>query len=231
MKSIRSELSSLWSVDASRAWSRGRLRLLVVVEGLAESMLALETGTGPAVLRITLGAVVEWGTWAAALPLGPVDRMNSAKSASDSRGILASLACGGFTRVDVRTSDNPPLVREIDPDLFTSLGLTSEEERERSPFPRASSLLRTLTEMTGLPVVRDRVDADCDGRENVSRLEFEKCEKDTYVNISHALRCQRVLDGLIALDELLEISSHIPPREGIIFRGPHGFDFVARCGG
>lgn len=52
--------------------------------------------------------------------------------------------------------ERPPVFREIEPDLFTSTGLTSEDDRDRSP------LTRTLTGSTGLPVAMDRVEMDCD---------------------------------------------------------------------
>lgn len=54
----------------------------------------------------------------------------------------------------VGCDESPPVLREIEPDLFTSAGLTSEDARDRSP------LARILAGRTGLPVARDRVEMD-----------------------------------------------------------------------
>ncbi len=145
MKSIRSELSSLWSAVASRAWNRCRL-FIADCRLLGSAAAGLDEGTtpGPLELRSALGS---GGRSAAALIMaasaaGPVARMNWAKSASDSRGTLASLAMGGgprgFGEASSTGCELRPVVREMEMDLLSS----TVDERARSPAWRASSLCR-----------------------------------------------------------------------------------------
>ena len=54
----------------------------------------------------------------------------------------------------VGCDERPPVLREMEADRFTSIGLTSDDDRDRSP------LNRTLG-TTGLPVAMDRAEMDC----------------------------------------------------------------------
>jgi hypothetical protein len=54
-----------------------------------------------------------------------------------------------------------PVVRETEVDLLRSLGRAIDDERDRSPFWRASSLFRVLAGMTGLLETIERVRCDC----------------------------------------------------------------------
>lgn len=138
--------------------------------------------------RLDLGGPLEE---AALAPAGPVERINSANSAMDSRANLASLAWGPLVARGlegtggIERGTTPPClpaegvkfrlgcwpsVMECDPDPdergaeagdLASFRGT-DDERGREPFRRASSLLRGLIETTGLTAVIDRPDWTCD---------------------------------------------------------------------
>src|SRR3569833_232053 len=126
------------------------------------AVLLMAPGTGLLALRMAaVGPAARLIGVMVGSPAGPVARIISAKSARDSRGTLASLACGkgarGFCGMLVGERGAPgicvstgcelrPVEREIEVDLFRSFGLFIEDDRERSPGWRTSSLLLLTTD-------------------------------------------------------------------------------------
>lgn len=158
MKSIRSELSSL-SVWGSRAVSRGRL-----IRGTEGG----ETGLGSPLCSLDKRFMA-----AVLIPVGPVARMNTAKSATDSRDILGSLACGGCARggCGIACRIGPDVVGLLlllrfnsgmgccewaSLSFLASFLRLDDDDRDRSESRRRSWLFLGLTAVLGLPV--DRVD-------------------------------------------------------------------------
>lgn len=188
IKSIRSRLSSLVVTAASRGWNREeRAPVTGMILGSAARSAEL-FGAGPVPLRT--------GTWRFSEG-GPVDLINSAKSAIDSPSTLASLACGPPPCLPVLTampvgargtgpegeaSEDSTIVVLLNPGPRNVDGepLTVGGFREKLG-ERASSLLRGNLVTTGPSIERFDYGFVSSGTKRIET-------KDTYIIITHTFR-------------------------------------------